>query len=83
LSFHSQETPPDATWTEPPRGKPENFISLETLLKVGEKQNAITLKKKERKWKNKKETGNRSKLRTGHQDTRVLITSCILWMHGW
>jgi hypothetical protein len=26
LSFHSQETPPDAAWTEPPRGKPENFI---------------------------------------------------------
>jgi hypothetical protein len=32
LSFHSQETPPDATWTEPPRGKLENFISPKTLL---------------------------------------------------
>jgi hypothetical protein len=58
LSFHSQETPPDAAWTEPPRGKPENFISPKTLLKVVEKQNAIPMKKKERKRKNKKETEN-------------------------
>jgi hypothetical protein len=55
LSFHSQETPPDAAWTEPPRGKPENFISPKTLLKVVEKQNVIPMKKKERKRKNKKE----------------------------
>jgi hypothetical protein len=51
LSFHSQETPPDAAWTEPPRG----FISPTTLHKVVEKQNAIPMKKKERKRKNKKE----------------------------
>jgi hypothetical protein len=55
LSFHSQEAPPDAAWTEPPRAKPENFISPKTLLKVVEKQNAIPMKKKERKRKNKKE----------------------------
>jgi hypothetical protein len=47
--------PLDAAWTEPPRGKPENFISPKTLLKVVEKQNAIPTKKKERKRKNKKE----------------------------
>jgi hypothetical protein len=58
LSFHSQETPPDVAWTEPPRGKPGNFISPKTLLKVVEKQNAIPMKKKERKRKNKKETGS-------------------------
>jgi hypothetical protein len=45
LLFHSQETPPDAAWTEPPRGKPKNFISPKTLLKVVEKQNAIPMKK--------------------------------------
>jgi hypothetical protein len=64
LSFHSQETPPDGAWTEPPRGKPENFISPKTLLKVVEKQNAIPLKKKERKRKNKKETGSHPPLVT-------------------
>jgi hypothetical protein len=58
LSFHSQETPRDTARTEPPRGKPENFISPKTLLKVVKKQNAIPLKKKERKRKNKKETGS-------------------------
>jgi hypothetical protein len=42
---------------EPPR-VPENFISPKTLLKVVEKQNAIPLKKKVRKMKNKKETGS-------------------------
>jgi hypothetical protein len=46
---HSQETPPDAAWTEPPRGKPKNFISPKTLLKGVEKQNAIPMNKKERK----------------------------------
>jgi hypothetical protein len=56
LSFHSQETPPDAVWMEPQREKPENFTSPKTLQKLVEKQNAITPKKKERKRKNKKET---------------------------
>jgi hypothetical protein len=51
LSFHSQETPSDVAWTEPQRGKPENFISPKTLHKVVEKLNAIPLKKKERKRK--------------------------------
>jgi hypothetical protein len=58
LSFYSQETPPDAAWTEPQRGKPENFISPKTLHKVVEKLNAIPLKKKERKRKIKKETAS-------------------------
>jgi hypothetical protein len=73
LSFHSQETPPDAAWTEPPRGKPKNFISPKTLLKVVEKQNAITMKNKERKGKIRRKLGashrrlrNRSELRTGY-----------------
>jgi hypothetical protein len=36
LTFHSQETPPDPAWTEPPR-VPKNTISPKTLLKVVEK----------------------------------------------
>jgi hypothetical protein len=57
LSFHSRETPLGAAWTEPPRGKPENFISPRTLLKVVKKQNAIALKKKERKRKIRRKLG--------------------------
>jgi hypothetical protein len=65
LPFQSQETPPDTAWTEPPRGKPKNFISPKTLLKVVEKHNAIPLKKKkERKRKNKKETRSQPPLVT-------------------
>jgi hypothetical protein len=41
LSFHSQETPPDAAWTEPQREKPKNIITPKTLHKLVEKQNAI------------------------------------------
>jgi hypothetical protein len=46
LSFHSQETPPDAAWMEPQREKPEKIITPKTLHKLVEKQNAIPPKKK-------------------------------------
>jgi hypothetical protein len=58
LAFHSHETPPDAAWTEPQREKPEKIISPKTLHMLVEKQNAIPLKNKDRKRKNKKETAS-------------------------
>jgi hypothetical protein len=45
-------------WTEPQREKPENIITPKTLHKLVKKENAIPLKKKGRKRKNKKETAS-------------------------
>jgi hypothetical protein len=50
--------PPDDAWMMPQRENPENIITPKTLHKLVEKQNAIPLKKKERKRKNKKETAS-------------------------
>jgi hypothetical protein len=54
LSFHSQETPPDVIYTEPPR--PGNIFTPNTLHKCAGEQIVIPMKKKERKRKSKKDT---------------------------
>jgi hypothetical protein len=60
-----------------------NIFTPNMLHKWAKEQIAVPMKKKERKRKNKKETMSQpapTRLRMGHQDPRVLTTSCILWV---